>query len=119
MEPPISFNADSVHDEQSKILHAIQPMNSEEVIQRAVRGQYGEGQIKGEKVPGYRTEQDVPPESRTETFVALKLMIDNWRWAGVPFSLRTGRRLAPRRTEVPVHLHRTPFALSPPTPLRR
>jgi len=117
MEPPISFNADSVHDEQSKILHSIQPMNSEEVLQRAIRGQYGEGQIKGEKVPGYRTEQDVPPESRTETFVALKLMIDNWRWAGVPFYLRTGKRLAARRTEVAVQFKRAPFVLFRDTPV--
>ncbi|HWZ43741.1 MAG TPA: glucose-6-phosphate dehydrogenase [Candidatus Saccharimonadales bacterium] len=117
MEPPISFSSDSVHDEQSKILHAIQPISSEEVLQCAVRGQYGEGQIKEEKVPGYRTEQGVPPDSRTETFAALKLMIDNWRWAGVPFYLRTGKRLAARRTEVAVQFKRAPFVLFRDTPV--
>ena len=117
MEPPISFSSDSVHDEQSKILHAIQPITSEEVLQCAVRGQYGEGRIKEEKVPGYRTEQGVPPDSRTETFAALKLMIDNWRWAGVPFYLRTGKRLAARRTEVAVQFKRAPFVLFRDTPV--
>src|SRR4029077_9589146 len=80
MEPPVSFRADSVRDEQSKILHAIQPLSSEEVLTRTVRGQYGEGVIAGQKVPAYRTEQGVPPDSKTETFVAMKLAIDNWRW---------------------------------------
>jgi glucose-6-phosphate 1-dehydrogenase len=117
MEPPISFSSDSVHDEQSKILHAIQPITSEDVLQCAVRGQYGEGQIKDEKMPAYRTEQGVPPDSRTETFAALKLMIDNWRWAGVPFYLRTGKRLAARRTEVAVQFKRAPFVLFRDTPV--
>src|SRR5439155_20298855 len=100
MEPPISFRADAVRDEQAKILHAIQPMSSEEVLTKTVRGQYGPGVINGERVPGYREEQDVPPESRTETFVAMKLLIDNWRWADVPFYLRTGKRLPGRSTHV-------------------
>ena len=117
MEPPISFSSDSVHDEQSKILHAIQPISSEEVLQCAVRGQYGEGAIKDEGVPGYRAEEGVPPESRTETFAALRLMIDNWRWAGVPFYLRTGKRLAARRTEVAVQFKRAPFVLFRDTPV--
>jgi glucose-6-phosphate 1-dehydrogenase len=85
MEPPISFDANAVRDEQAKILHAIQPMSDEEVLSRTVRGQYGDGTEDGKRVPSYRGEEDVPPDSRTETFVAMKLSIDNWRWADVPF----------------------------------
>ena len=85
MEPPISFQADAVRDEQAKVLHAIQPFSSEEVLSKTVRGQYGEGEMNSQRVPGYREELHVAPDSRTETFVAMKLNIDNWRWAGVPF----------------------------------
>src|SRR5581483_2736393 len=95
----------------AKVLHCIQPLNSEEVLQRSVRGQYGEGVLDGERVPAYRNEPGVNPESRTETFVALKLNIDNWRWAGVPFYLRTGKRLAQRHTEIAIQFRRTPFEL--------
>ena len=98
MEPPVSFRADAVRDEQGKILHAIQPLSSEDVLTRTVRGQYGEGIVGGERVPAYRSEPGVPPDSRTETFVAMKLLIDNWRWADVPFYLRTGKRLPGRST---------------------
>src|SRR6185312_4281594 len=91
MEPPISFHADAVRDEQAKILHAIQPLSDEEVLSRTVRGQYGDGTEDGKRVSAYRSEPDVPPDSRTETFVAMKLSIDNWRWADVPFYLRTGK----------------------------
>ncbi len=111
MEPPISFSPDAVHDEQSKILKAIQPFGSEDVLRNAVRGQYGDGAMKNERVPGYRSEEGVPPESKTETFVALKLMIDNWRWADVPFYLRTGKRLATRHTEIAIQFKRAPFVL--------
>jgi glucose-6-phosphate 1-dehydrogenase len=111
MEPPVSFQADAVRDEQAKLLHSILPLDSEDVLQRSVRGQYGEGTIGDERVPGYRTEPGVAPESRTETFVALKLSIDNWRWAGVPFYLRTGKRLAQRHTEIAIQFRRTPFQL--------
>lgn len=111
MEPPISFNSESVHDEQSKILRAVQPMSAEDVLHCAVRGQYGEGEVDHEQVPAYRQEQGVPPDSRTETFVALRLLIDNWRWAGVPFYLRTGKRLAARHTEVAIQFKRAPFVL--------
>jgi glucose-6-phosphate 1-dehydrogenase len=111
MEPPISFEANAVRDEQSKILHAIQPMSDEEVLRRAVRGQYGEGTSKGERVPGYRSEPNVAPNSSTETFVALKLLIDNWRWADVPFYLRTGKRLPKRVTEIAIQFKRAPFVL--------
>jgi glucose-6-phosphate 1-dehydrogenase len=117
MEPPISFNADAVHDEQSKVLHALQPLSPEDVIHCAVRGQYGEGQIQGERVPAYRAEEGVPSDSRTETFVALKVHIDNWRWAGVPFYLRTGKRLATRHTEVAVQFKRAPLVLFRRTPV--
>jgi glucose-6-phosphate 1-dehydrogenase len=111
MESPVSFQADAVRHEQAKVLHSIQPLDSEGVLYRSVRGQYGEGTVGGEKVPGYRHEPGVSPESRTETFVALKLNIDNWRWAGVPFYLRTGKRLAKRHTEITIQFKRTPFEL--------
>ena len=111
MESPVSFQADAVRNEQAKVLHSLQPLNSEDVLQRSVRGQYGEGLIGGEKVPAYRKEPGVSPESRTETYVALKLNIDNWRWAGVPFYLRSGKRLAQRHTEIAIQFKRTPFQL--------
>jgi glucose-6-phosphate 1-dehydrogenase len=117
MEPPISFSPDAVHDEQSKILHAVQQMTDEDVLHNSVRGQYGPGDVKGEHLPAYRSENGVPPDSRTETFVALKLLIDNWRWAGVPFYLRTGKRLASRHTEVAIQFRRAPFILFRDTPV--
>ena len=117
MEPPISFNSDAVHDEQSKILRAIQPLTAEDVLHCAVRGQYGDGEINGEHVPAYRQEPGVPPDSKTETFVALRLAIDNWRWAGVPFYLRTGKRLAARHTEIAIQFKRAPFVLFRDTPV--
>jgi glucose-6-phosphate 1-dehydrogenase len=100
MEPPISFDADEVRNKQAEVLHAIQPFGPEEVLTCMVRGQYGEGAFDNQRVVGYRSEPDVARDSNTETFVALKLQIDNWRWAGVPFYLRTGKRLAQRETEV-------------------
>jgi glucose-6-phosphate 1-dehydrogenase len=117
MEPPISFSPDAVHDEQSKILHAVQAMSDQDVLTNSVRGQYGPGEMNGEHLPAYRSEQGVPPDSKTETFVALKLLIDNWRWAGVPFYLRTGKRLATRHTEVAIHFNRAPFILFRDTPV--
>jgi glucose-6-phosphate 1-dehydrogenase len=111
MEPPISFRPDAVRDEQAKILHAIQPLTSEEVLSRTVRGQYGPGVEDSHRVPGYRQEEDVPPDTRTETFVAMKLAIDNWRWADVPFYLRTGKRLAAQTTEILIQFRRAPFVL--------
>jgi glucose-6-phosphate 1-dehydrogenase len=119
MEPPISFNSNAVHDEQAKILRAIQPFSEEDVLHCAVRGQYGPGVIKGERVPGYRQEEGVPPDSKTDTFVALRLMIDNWRWAGVPFYLRTGKRLATRHTEIAVQFKRAPLVLFRDTPVNQ
>jgi glucose-6-phosphate 1-dehydrogenase len=117
MEPPVSFRADAVRDEQAKILHAIQPLSSEEVLSKTVRGQYGPGIVNAERVPGYREEEGVPPDSRTETFVAMKLLIDNWRWADVPFFLRTGKRLAGRSTTVVIQFRRAPFVLFRDTPV--
>lgn len=111
MEPPISFDADVVRDEQAKILKAMQPMTPEEVLTRTVRGQYGPGVNGGEKMAGYRAEPNVSPESSTETFVAMKLFIDNWRWADVPFYLRTGKRLPKRVTEIAIQFKRAPFVL--------
>jgi len=111
MEPPISFDADEVRNKQAEVLHAIQPFGPEEVLTNMVRGQYGPGIIDGQRVVGYRNEPDVAPDSNTETFVALKLLIDNWRWAGVPFYLRTGKRLAKRMTEIVIQFRRTPFVL--------
>jgi glucose-6-phosphate 1-dehydrogenase len=111
MEPPISFSADAVRDEQAKVLHAVNPLAPEEVLTETVRGQYGDGEINGEAVPGYREEPNVPPNSGTETFVALKLQVDNWRWADVPFYLRTGKRLPKRLTEIAIQFKRAPFTL--------
>src|SRR6266702_5045428 len=117
MEPPISFDANAVRDEQAKILHAIQPMSDEEVLSRTVRGQYGEGTEDGKRVAAYRKEPDVPPDSRTETFVAMKLSIDNWRWADVPFYLRTGKRMPVRNTHIVIQFRRAPFVLFRDTPV--
>ncbi len=118
MEPPNSFAADAVRNEKAKALQAIQPPSPEEVLSRTVRGQYGRGLMpNGEEVPAYREEQGVDPESRTETFVALKLLIDSWRWAGVPFYLRTGKRMAARLTEIVVQFRRPPFMLFRETPV--
>ncbi len=111
MEPPVSFGADSVRGKQVEVLQAIQPPPPEEVLSRMVRGQYGEGIATEGHVTGYRQEADVNPQSSTETYVALKLAIDNWRWAGVPFYLRTGKRLAKRVTEIAIQFRRTPFVL--------
>jgi glucose-6-phosphate 1-dehydrogenase len=106
MEPPISFDSQAVRDEKAKVLHAVQPLSPEEVLTKAVRGQYGPGTLKEEAVSGYRTEPQVDPQSTTETFVAMELHIDNWRWAGVPFYVRTGKRLAERVTEIVIQFKR-------------
>jgi glucose-6-phosphate 1-dehydrogenase len=118
MEPPGSFEANAVREEQAKILRAIQPISPEEVLTRTVRGQYGPGKIDGEKVPGYREEEKVPRDSNTETFVALKLYIDNWRWAHVPFYLRTGKRLPKRVTEIAIQFREAPHMLFRQTTIR-
>jgi len=119
MEPPVSFDADVVRDEQTKILRALQPMTDEEVLVRTVRGQYGEGVVNGTKVAAYRDEPMVAPDSRTETFVAMKLFIDNWRWADVPFYLRTGKALPQRTTRIVIQFKRAPFVLFRKTAVNR
>ncbi len=111
MEPPISFAADAVRDKQVEILRALAPIAPEDVLKVASRGQYGPGSSGGESVPGYRGEALVAPGSSTETFAALKLSIDNWRWAGVPFYLRTGKRLPARSTEIVIQFRAAPFML--------
>jgi glucose-6-phosphate 1-dehydrogenase len=119
MESPVSLQADAVHDEQAKVLHAVQLPDSEAVLYESVRGQYGDGTVDGERVRGYRSEPGVSPESRTETFVALKINIDNWRWVGVPFYLRTGKRLAKRHTEITIQFKKTPFDLFRKVPVKK
>jgi glucose-6-phosphate 1-dehydrogenase len=108
VEPPASFDATAVRNEKLKVLQSIRPFDLEMVAQSVVRGQYGPGSITDKLVPGYREEQNVNPKSRTETFVAAKLLIDNWRWANVPFYLRTGKRLAKRTTEIVIQFKRAP-----------
>jgi glucose-6-phosphate 1-dehydrogenase len=119
MEPPISFDADAVHDEQTKILRAIQPFSPEKVLDHAVRGQYGEGTIDGKRVPGYRNEPNVVPNSQTPTYVAMAIHIDNWRWADVPFYLRTGKRMPSRATQIAIRFRRPPLVLFRKTSIDR
>jgi glucose-6-phosphate 1-dehydrogenase len=111
MEPPVTFDAGPVRDEKNKVLHAIRPIDPARVNEVAVRGQYGPGFLNGRPVPGYRQEPGVAPASATETYVALKLLVDNWRWAGVPFYLRTGKRLPSRVSEIAITFHRTPHMI--------
>jgi glucose-6-phosphate 1-dehydrogenase len=108
MEPPARFSADEVRDEKAKVLHAIQAPTEADIAQMAVRGQYAAGTVGGEEVGGYLEERDVPSDSNTETYVGLRLFVDNWRWAGVPFYLRTGKRLARKVTEIAVTLKPVP-----------
>jgi len=108
MEPPVSFSADDVRDEKVKVLHAIDPPTPEDVRDHVVRAQYASGMVGGESVPGYLEEDGVPPGSKTETYVALRLEVDNWRWAGVPIYMRTGKRLARKVTEIAVTLKPVP-----------
>jgi glucose-6-phosphate 1-dehydrogenase len=115
MEPPASFHADPIRDEKVKVLRSIRPFDEETLQERVVRGQYTAGFIDGEEVPGYRDEEGVSPASKTETFLALELEIDNWRWAGVPFYIRTGKRLPKRVTEVVLRYKPVPFLPLPRT----
>jgi len=111
MEPPVAFDADAVRDEKAKVLHAVRPIAVERVEQFAVRGQYVEGTVDGEVVSGYRQEERVAPDSSTETFAAVKFLIDNWRWQGVPFYVRTGKRLPHHVTEIAIQFKRPPYLL--------
>ena len=117
MEPPTSFEADAVRSEKAKILQSIPPPSHERVLTHVVRGQYDEGTVGGAHVPAYRSEKHVAPGSHTETFVALELGIDNWRWANVPFYLRVGKRLPARTTEIVIQFRRAPYMLFRKTPV--
>ena len=108
MEPPVSFSATEVRNEKVKVLRAIRPATVEEVPGMAARGQYGPGVVDGEEVPAYRDEEGVPDDSTTETFAALRLYVNNWRWMGVPFYIRGGKRVARRVTEIAVQLKPVP-----------
>jgi glucose-6-phosphate 1-dehydrogenase len=111
MEPPVTFDAESVREEKVKVLKAVRPIPEDEVEAYAVRGQYARGWIFGEEVKGYREEDDVAPDSLTETFVALKLFVDNWRWAGAPFYIRAGKRLPKKATEIAIQFRPTPHTM--------
>jgi len=111
LEPPVTFDAGPVHDEKNKVMRAIRPIDPRKVDEVALRGQYGPGFVGGKQGPGYRQEKGVAPDSRTETYAALRLTVDNWRWAGVPFYLRTGKRLAKRVSEIAIRFHRTPHMI--------
>jgi glucose-6-phosphate 1-dehydrogenase len=113
MEPPVAFRAEAVRNEKVKVLEAIRPLAAGDVARVAVRGQYGPGTIDGTAVPGYREEPGVAPGSTTPTYAALRLHVDNWRWQGVPFILRSGKRLARRDTEVVIHFRRPPHMVLP------
>lgn len=119
MEPPVSFKADSVRDEQAKILQAVQCFTPESALHNAVRGQYGDGQMGESRVNAYRSEELVSPDSATETYAALKLSIDNWRWADVPFYVRTGKRMGTRHSGIIIQFKRAPFVLFRDTPIER
>jgi glucose-6-phosphate 1-dehydrogenase len=111
MEPPSTFGADAVRDEKVKVLRSVRPFTPDEIRTNVVRARYVPGLVAGQQVPGYRQEEGVAPESNTPTYVALKLMIDNWRWSGVPFYLRHGKRLPKRVTEIAMVYNRPPLRL--------
>jgi glucose-6-phosphate 1-dehydrogenase len=117
MEPPTGFVADEVRAEKAKVLHAVHPFTAETAMRDAIRGQYTAGNVAGKDVVAYRQAPDVSHDSTTETYVALRLMIDNWRWAGVPFYLRTGKALVARRTEVAIKFKEAPFTPFRDTPI--
>jgi glucose-6-phosphate 1-dehydrogenase len=113
MEPPTSLTSDAVRDEKIKILKALKPITPAEVSEKTVRGQYRAGAVNGKPVPGYLEEAGIAPDSRTETFVAIKAEIANWRWAGVPFYLRTGKRMQSRVAEIVIQFRDVPHAIFP------
>jgi glucose-6-phosphate 1-dehydrogenase len=119
MEPPISFDAEAVRAEKAKVIEAIQPLTPERALLDAVRGQYGAGTVLGHPVRAYHNEPDVATDSAAETYIACKFKIDNWRWAGVPFYLRTGKYMKARRTEIAVRFHQAPYALFRGTDVER
>jgi glucose-6-phosphate 1-dehydrogenase len=111
MEPPSSMDANAIRNETLKVLQSLRPLKEEDVAEQVIRGQYVHSRIRGEEFQGYREEPGVDAQSRTETYVAMKFFIDNWRWGGVPFFIRTGKRLPTRVTEVVVHFKPTPHVL--------
>jgi glucose-6-phosphate 1-dehydrogenase len=119
MEPPARFDAHAVRSEKAEVLAAIQTLSEAEALRNSVRGQYQAGKIGDTEIEDYRKTEDVKPGSTTETYAALKLTIDNWRWAGVPFYLRTGKALASKRTEVAIKFKQAPFAMFRGTPVDR
>ena len=116
MEPPVAFDADSVREQKVQVLRSIRRMKPNEVSERTVRAQYGAGEVNGEHVIAYKEEHNVKANSTTETFTAIEFQVSNWRWAGVPFYVRTGKRLGRNLTEIVIHLKRTPQALFARTP---
>jgi glucose-6-phosphate 1-dehydrogenase len=119
MEPPARFDAHTVRSEKAEVLAAIQTQSETEALQNSVRGQYRAGKVGDTEIEDYRKTEDVRPDSTTETYAALKLTIDNWRWAGVPFYLRTGKALGIKRTEVAIKFKQAPFAMFRDTPVDR
>jgi glucose-6-phosphate 1-dehydrogenase len=119
MEPPSRFAADAVRAEKAQLLDAVQLQNPDEARRNAVRAQYGDGYVENRAVAAYRTAENVKPDSTTETYVALKVMIDNWRWARVPFYLRTGKALRAKQTEVAIKFKQAPVAMFRDTPIDR
>jgi glucose-6-phosphate 1-dehydrogenase len=117
MDPPASFEANAARSEKAEALNAVRIYSEAQALAASVRGQYKSGRVRGTRVPAYRKEKDVSPESATETYVALKLFIDNWRWAGVPFFLRTGKALSNRKSEVAIKFRQAPIALFRGTPV--
>ena len=117
MEPPAKFNAHAVRSEKAEVLAAIQTQSEEEALRNSVRGQYRAGRVGDTEIGDYRKTEDVKPGSTTETYAALKLTIDNWRWAGVPFYLRTGKALGIKRTEIAIKFKQAPFAMFRDTPV--
>jgi glucose-6-phosphate 1-dehydrogenase len=115
MEPPVSFDADAVRDEKVKVLHGVRPFSAERVARDVVRGQYDAGWISGERVPAYRQEKGVNPQSQTETYIAAAFYVDTWRWQGVPFYVRTGKRLPKRVSEIAIQFRAAPDRLFGPT----
>jgi glucose-6-phosphate 1-dehydrogenase len=111
MEPPSSMEADTIRNETMKVLQSLKPVREEDVPNQVIRGQYLASRVRGEVLPGYREEKGVDPDSRTETYVAMKFFIDNWRWGGVPFYIRTGKRLPTRVTEIVLYFKPTPMNL--------
>jgi glucose-6-phosphate 1-dehydrogenase len=119
LEPPTRFAADAVRSEKGKVLEAVHRFGPEDARRNVVRGQYAAGTVGNKAIPAYRDSPDVARDSKTETYIAMKVMIDNWRWAGVPFYLRTGKALSRRRSEIVIRFKQAPFTLFRDTPVDR